>query len=222
MATIIFKRATSARWQEVNPILPAGEPGFITDKNILKVGDGVTRFVDLQPVNLSTIINSSRRDLLSNYDLEYIPGNGEVCFVDTPHNGLRVKIGDGLTKFKDIPYDEIAINNINSIIVQGYFKDNHFYLDKDYLEELEAIIGRVYIDYSTGKLYTYNGEHYITQSNVPTASATVAGIVKLYDTKGDNTDGTMTQRAITEELDEKVEMKVYKEEEMLHFDLDLI
>ena len=52
MATVVnttfkFKRGTAARWAEVNPILEAGEPGFVYDSNRLKIGDGVTHWNDL-------------------------------------------------------------------------------------------------------------------------------------------------------------------------------
>lgn len=45
--------------------------------------------------------------------------------------------------------------------------------------------------------------------------------MKLYDTIGNNIDGTMTQRAITKELSEKFEMEVIVEDEMLVFDNDI-
>ena len=38
-------------------------------------------------------------------------------------------------------------------------------------------------------------------------SSTEAGLVKLYDDAGSNTDGTMTQSAIKRELDEKLDTK---------------
>ena len=41
--------------------------------------------------------------------------------------------------------------------------------------------------------------------------------MKLYDTVGTNTDGTMTQKAITDELDDKVEIQLNKDEELLIF-----
>lgn len=56
---------------------------------------------------------------------------------------------------------------------------------------------------------------------MPNASAEIAGAVKLYDTLGQNTDGTMTQKAITDELNEKIEMDVVEEEEMIVFDFDI-
>lgn len=47
MAIIQFKRGSSARWAELNPILQDGEPGYDTDKGRLKIGDGVTPWNDL-------------------------------------------------------------------------------------------------------------------------------------------------------------------------------
>lgn len=41
--------------------------------------------------------------------------------------------------------------------------------------------------------------------------------MKLYDTVGDNTDGTMTQKAITDELNEKVEIDTDVSNELLTF-----
>lgn len=42
MAVLQIKRATAARWWELNPILENGEPGFEYDTGRRKTGDGVT------------------------------------------------------------------------------------------------------------------------------------------------------------------------------------
>lgn len=54
-STFQFKRGTEARWEEVNPILKQGEPGFVYDKNKLKIGDGITPWRDLPYVEDETI-----------------------------------------------------------------------------------------------------------------------------------------------------------------------
>lgn len=41
------KRGTKQRWEELNPILRSGEPGFVLDTNLLKIGDGETAWNDL-------------------------------------------------------------------------------------------------------------------------------------------------------------------------------
>lgn len=53
MATIIkttfqLRRGLLATWEKNNPILAAGEPSYVIDKNLLKIGDGTTHWNDLE------------------------------------------------------------------------------------------------------------------------------------------------------------------------------
>lgn len=49
---IQIRRDTWENWQVYKDIIPAvGEPCFITDRNILKIGDGTTTFENLKPIN---------------------------------------------------------------------------------------------------------------------------------------------------------------------------
>lgn len=45
---IQLRRDTAANWTAANPILAAGEAGFETDTNRIKVGNGTTRWNSLQ------------------------------------------------------------------------------------------------------------------------------------------------------------------------------
>lgn len=57
---IQLRRDTAANWELHKDIVPAaGEPCFVTDKNILKVGDGVTTFEKLQPIGDSSVVVSA-------------------------------------------------------------------------------------------------------------------------------------------------------------------
>lgn len=42
-----FRRASSAQWLAVNPTLDAGEPGFEIDTGKLKIGNGASRWIEL-------------------------------------------------------------------------------------------------------------------------------------------------------------------------------
>ena len=53
VVTVQLRRDTTARWKEVNPILKEGEPGYVTDKKRIKVGDGTTSWNHLPFVGLS-------------------------------------------------------------------------------------------------------------------------------------------------------------------------
>lgn len=49
---IQFKRQHSSMWQSVNPLLRLAEPGFESDTNRLKIGDGVRRWNSLPYISL--------------------------------------------------------------------------------------------------------------------------------------------------------------------------
>ena len=131
----------------------------------------------------------------------FIPADGELCLVDTATNGLRVVCGDGITPFSKLEYSF-------ETLVQGFYKDNKF------INEIDGHINKIYVDKSAnGGLYYYDGIHFCrvgggsgSSASIPTATAKLPGIMKLYDTVGNNTDGTMTQKAISDELDDKVEI----------------
>ena len=49
---IQFRRDLAANWEQFKHLIPAdGEPCFVTDQNILKIGDGVHTFEQLEPIN---------------------------------------------------------------------------------------------------------------------------------------------------------------------------
>lgn len=72
--TIQFKRASAKRWEELNPVLKAGEPGFIIGDNRLKIGDGVTAWNDLKFIGEEDVINAE-----THYDFPAI-GKEDVIY----------------------------------------------------------------------------------------------------------------------------------------------
>lgn len=169
------------------------------------------------------VILQLRRDNDYNYrkvESTFVPLKGEVCLIDTSRNGLRAKVGDGITSFKDLPYqdEDIAMN----VIIRGYLSNNQFYSDAKLSVLVEPSVNKIYLDAAKNVLYTYDGSQYvpITQT-ITAATAQTAGIMKLYDSLGSNTDGTMTQKAITDELSEKIELELDLESETLNFIRDL-
>lgn len=204
------------------------DENYAAYKNALAAGEDVeiyfSMWTKLGMANNSVV--TLRRDNDYNYkkiENTFVPANGEVCLVDVAGYGLRTKVGDGISTFAQLPYaDETILQNINSLIVKGYFYQEKFYSDTNHTELIEGVIGRIYIDAISSKLYTYNGINYETQNgSLPNATAETAGAVKLYDVKGQNIDGTITQRLFTEEINEKFEMDVVEEEEMIVFDNDI-
>lgn len=132
----------------------------------------------------------------------FIPAKGEVCLVNTSNTGLRALVGDGQKTYNQLDY-------VDYIFFKGYFDGEVFWKEEEFVNELEKNINKVYIALnSNNDLYIYNGENYEKLYNLPYANSKTAGVVKLYDEVGNNTDGSMTQRAITEELEKKVETSI--------------
>ena len=162
---------------------------------------------------LNTVIRL-RRDNDYNYAKikdTFIPASGEICLVDTAREGLRAVCGDGVTPFGQLDY-------MGELLAVGYYYEDEFYADAEHTDLIDKSTIKIYIDKSLGGLYYYDGIQYQNiGGSIPTATANKAGIMKLYDTLGDHTDGTMTQKAITDELGDKVEVEINQDEELLVF-----
>ena len=156
-----------------------------------------------------------QRDNDYNYDKVadiYIPASGKICLVDTARDGLRVKVGDGITVWKDLEYAD-------EFIIKGYYHEGTFYKDEQYTIPISGVSHKIYIDLVERVIYFYDGENFLTAAsgaNKP-ASESEAGAVKLYQRLGNNIDGTMSQKAITDELNDKVKIQLNHEEETLIF-----
>ena len=57
MDRIQLRRDTAARWAEINPVLLEGEVGFETDTRLRKIGDGVSRWNELDYLKAEGIVN---------------------------------------------------------------------------------------------------------------------------------------------------------------------
>lgn len=154
-----------------------------------------------------------RRDNDYNYEKvkdTFIPAKGEVCLVDTARLGLCVKVGDGVSTYGSLEY----VNTIFQVVT--FVEGKAFVNDK----EITPSGNKIYIDANnTNDLYYYNGVEFVLigPGSLPAASAEIAGIMKLYSTTGENVDGTMTQKAITDELNTKVSASVNLEDETIVF-----
>jgi len=166
---------------------------------------------------INTIIQL-RRD--NDYNFEkikntFIPANGEVVLVDTARNGLRAKVGDGFSTYAQLQFTDADIRNA---VLHGFLKDGVFYKDKIYSVPMAAMINKIYIDDNEYKIYYYDGIEYKNiQTTFTTATDVEPGLVKLYSTTGQNTDGTMTQKAITDELDLRYKATIDSKNELLVF-----
>ncbi len=154
-----------------------------------------------------------RRDNDYNYRKvqdKFIPANGELCLVDTVNEGLRVVCGDGKSVFRQLPF-------IDNIFIRAYYHEGQFYEDNEFLNPTKNSLNKIYIDITSQHIYVFNGKNFqnITYT-LPLATDTQIGGIKLYNSIGSATDGTMSQAAITKELNKKIEMQVDTERETLY------
>lgn len=162
--------------------------------------------------NKIEVILQLRRDNEYNFEAiknTFIPANGEVVLIDTAKNGLRAKVGDGVSTYAQLQFTDEDIRNA---VLHGYLLDGNFYktINKDGL--INPMINKIFIDDSTHKIYYYDGlEYQNIQTTFTTASDVTPGVVKLYNTTGYNVDGTMTQKAITDELDLRYKTSINEE-----------
>lgn len=146
-----------------------------------------------------------RRDNDYNYNSRpnFKPLAGEVCLVDVVGEGLKVKVGDGVTLYRNLdwyyPSDLLGTTKL----YLGYYYNGEFYEDVTHIHPIDADSRNLYIDKDKSNIYYYFANAYhSTSAEIVPASAVTAGILKLYPTTGQNTDGTMTQKAITDGLEE--------------------
>lgn len=168
-----------------------------------------------------------RKDTQSNYNLikdTFIPHSGEVCIVTGSNGRNRAKIGDGVSKFSELRF--VDEDTAQELIVHAYYRNSKFYTDSTYTVECEKSEYKLYIEIGgNNNVYIYNmsdDKYHAIVESIPKASENIYGIVKLYGTKGINTDGAMTQKAVSDILDTKIEAQIYDEDpETLVLGVDL-
>lgn len=169
-------------------------------------------------MNVLNAVIQLRRDNDYNFkkvENSFVPANGEVILIDTAKDGLRAKVGNGYSTFAELQYTDADLRNT---VLHGYYLNNVFYQDNTHAAPMNGMINKIYIDDAARKLYYFDGENYITiQDTLVTANAEIPGMVKLYSTSGYNTDGTMTQKAITDELDLRYKATIDSNDELLVF-----
>ena len=178
---------------------------------------------------IEKIINAviaCRRDNDYNYAkvaTTFIPKSGEICLVDTSRQGLCAIVGDGSATYGDL----LAKGYVNDIFIKGFYLNGTFYNIKENPTDVNILdknVNKIYIDLNNkNNIYYYDGENFVLIGigNLPTASAEVPGIMKLYNAKGNNTDGTISQFLFTQEINKKIEMNVDEQKETVIFGYDL-
>lgn len=123
-------------------------------------------------------------------------------------NTNKLKIGDGIHNYADLPYIT-GEDDTSDLVITGYYDNNYFYHEAEHITTFPKDNHKLYYDIPTGRIYYYSEDlfyHRLVQE--VQVDSSLPGLVKMYSTTGNNTDGTMTQYAITTELDKKVELSL--------------
>ena len=116
----------------------------------------------------------------------------------------------------EIPIEKVQWEN--AIIVRGYLFEGQFYQDEEHRIKYVPYEYKIYIDITSSTIFIYNGENYIAAvANVPFADQNLAGIAKLYQSTGANTDGSISQKIVTEELNQRFKITTNAAEETILF-----
>ena len=147
-----------------------------------------------------------------------IPLDGEIIIVETANDGIRYKVGNGKSTYAELAFaDQTIRDQLSGIVVQGYYHEGQFFTSTAHDIKIVPYSYKLYIDLPNDKLYFYSDDDktYHSLVELPNASATKAGIMKLYDTTGDNEDGTMTQKSITSEIAKKFAVTAGTDEDLI-------
>ena len=120
--TFHVKRGTAARWEELNPILNPGEPGFEMDTFKLKIGNGSTPWKELPYVNDVDISKYITIEDIINGDI-ILPvatktTRGAVLS-STAKNEISVDPTDGSMEVNSLSIDRLDTEGINVILNGG-------------------------------------------------------------------------------------------------------
>lgn len=132
--------------------------------------------------------------------LKYIYEGLQVFEKDTKKIYVAYKTGsddEAVTfQWKEVQTGEAT----GSPILRGYYFNNNFYTDTTYTKELAKDENKIYVNIPNGALYTYSVDSGFIAATKE-ATDQIMGIMKLYSVHGQNIDGTMTQKGITDGID---------------------
>lgn len=117
-----LKRGTDASWLESTEVLKEGEPGFNKTTNVLKIGNGIDTWQNLNSINGG---NCNLKIFSTTPTADYLLENNEIGY-DKINNIL--KIGDGTTVWENLPligdkpesFEQFSLDNHNALF-SGYY-----------------------------------------------------------------------------------------------------
>ena len=107
-----LKRGAEARWAELNPTLDKGEPGFVSDTNKLKIGDGTTAWNDLP-----YIAGESTTEQGGIVVVDVLPEEGQNDLIYKVNETQKLYIWNSITK----DFQELGQGGGTIEPIEGYY-----------------------------------------------------------------------------------------------------
>lgn len=122
-AIIQFRRATEPEWIQYNPILRAGEPALSTDRMKVKVGDGITDWI-----NLDYIDQSSNNQITFVDSLDGLTGKEDQLYINKTDGTAYI--------WKDNQFSEIESSSIEDLKSRVTTTEQEIATHTEQIEEL--------------------------------------------------------------------------------------
>lgn len=135
--TFKLRRGYQEAWEKNNPILEAGEPGFVIDKNLLKIGDGVTPWLDLPYINDAEELDDS--GVINAETQENFPPTGNINLI------YKARLEKKLYQWNP---DTLQYEQLNAVDVKG--EGNKLFEAKKF--EINNVPAGTIVDYKESEI----------------------------------------------------------------------
>lgn len=138
--TFKLRRGYQEAWEKNNPILESGEPSFVIDKNLLKIGDGTTPWKDLPYINDVAEIDDS--GVINADTKENFPPTGDSSLIYKAQQEKKLYQWNPET-FQYEQLNDVEISNIDN-------RNKELFQEKRY--EVENIPNGAIVDYKESEI----------------------------------------------------------------------
>jgi hypothetical protein len=194
---------------------------YIYNKNASLISSETGKFKKYSYCKIESITINGTELPIEDLTVDIPLATHEAFGVSMAGKGIKATSGVYSVDFNAIDDGSIPIEKVqweNAIVVRGYLYNGEFYQDEDHRIKYVPYEYKIYVDITSSTIFIYNGENYISAiANVPFASDTLPGILKLYQNTGTNTDGSISQKIVTDELNQRFKINANVAEETIIF-----
>lgn len=158
---ILLRRGTLAEWENVNPILSAGEMGVALDIGKCKIGDGNTHWHDLSFFAMASDLNDYAKVIIKTQDewiaQSFVKSQKGQIYIYVKKNieedaliSARMKVGDGKTFIFNLPFiedvnKELFENHIQNTAIHTSLEEKTFWSNKININDTSGVIDNILI-----------------------------------------------------------------------------